>query len=105
MCVGGGGDFLTGNWNCAGNCVVLPVDGSWGAWAAFTTCLCGDTVRTRTRLCDNPSPSNNGQPCIGPNEEAQGCEQLCTGRGPTTLDRYNSSTPPLNNNDNFFIDN
>lgn len=44
-----------------------PVDGEWGAWCSWSGCTasCGEGVRSRTRLCDNPKPYNGGKNCIG----------------------------------------
>ncbi|XP_067653612.1 SCO-spondin-like isoform X2 [Haliotis asinina] len=49
-----------------------PVDGGLTQWTQWTTATCGitcgtrtDVVRTRTRSCTNPPPSNGGQDCTG----------------------------------------
>jgi len=56
-------------------------DGSWGDWAAWSTCsaTCGGGTQTRTRTCSNPPPSNGGLPCQGSNTERTICNtQTCT---------------------------
>ncbi|KAL8608110.1 hypothetical protein ACOMHN_016565 [Nucella lapillus] len=52
-----------------------PVHGNWGGWGAWGRCslTCGGGQRKRFRTCSNPSPSNNGRPCIGSAEDANTC--------------------------------
>lgn len=52
-----------------------PVDGGWTAWAAWSGCSssCGGGIRTRTRACESPRPSNGGAPCSGLATETQEC--------------------------------
>ncbi|XP_058951792.2 A disintegrin and metalloproteinase with thrombospondin motifs adt-1 isoform X1 [Pocillopora verrucosa] len=46
---------------------LCPVDGGWGDWSAWSACsvTCGPSTSIRNRKCDNPAPSNGGQPCAG----------------------------------------
>jgi len=51
------------------------VDGGWGQWGAFGTCTkaCGSGTQERSRMCDSPSPTSDGQPCVGDAKESQPC--------------------------------
>ncbi|KAF2353568.1 Thrombospondin type-1 (TSP1) repeat [Trinorchestia longiramus] len=53
----------------------LPVAGGWGAWSSWGNCSveCGEGVRKRIRLCNNPRPKHGGAPCPGCDEEVQQC--------------------------------
>ncbi|XP_060582796.1 semaphorin-5A-like [Ruditapes philippinarum] len=60
--------------------MILPltfktVDGSWGNWLDWGACsvTCGGGTRSRSRLCNNPSPSNGGEHCQGSNVNNQNC--------------------------------
>ena len=65
---------------------VPAVDGVWSKWGDFTKCYsgsdCGIGVRSRTRSCSNPAPSNGGKECVGSfldrelcrNKKCQGCK-------------------------------
>ncbi|CAC5423858.1 unnamed protein product [Mytilus coruscus] len=55
------------------NCPI-QVDGQWGSWSN-TSCsvTCGDGIGYRNRSCDSPSPSNNGQQCVGSGMETSTC--------------------------------
>ncbi|XP_076451135.1 uncharacterized protein LOC143287013 [Babylonia areolata] len=52
-----------------------PVDGGWRSWEAWSVCpvTCGGANQTRERSCDNPAPSNGGQPCVGVANETRLC--------------------------------
>ncbi|XP_044178032.1 coadhesin-like [Acropora millepora] len=52
-----------------------PVDGMWSSWSAWTACskTCGKGIQTRTRICDNPKPANNGTFCLGDGVQEQIC--------------------------------
>ena len=45
---------------------LVLVHGSWGKWSDFTNCdaTCGGGKQARSRLCNNPSPSNGGSDCL-----------------------------------------
>ena len=68
---------------------IHAVDGVWSdymAWTAWSTCnkSCGMGIKTRTRarLCNNPAPRNDGNPCAGSatETESESCKGLeCTG--------------------------
>ncbi|XP_048737465.1 thrombospondin-1-like isoform X2 [Ostrea edulis] len=72
------------------------VNGSWSSWQVSSQCSvsCGGGVRVRTRTCDNPAPSNGGQPCQGISVHKEICNtQSCpvpTTTQPTTM----STTTP-----------
>ena len=44
---------------------LVKVDGNWGSWTEFNKCdvTCGGGKQLRTRLCNNPSPSDGGAFC------------------------------------------
>ena len=45
--------------------VLVIINGNWGQWTDTTTCTktCGSGTLTRTRLCNDPAPLNNGLQC------------------------------------------
>ncbi|XP_050302029.1 netrin receptor UNC5B isoform X2 [Anthonomus grandis grandis] len=49
--------------------VVVYVNGGWSSWGPWSDCQCpGEVLATgkmSTRSCNNPPPSNGGQPCHG----------------------------------------
>nr|XP_033328488.1 uncharacterized protein LOC117221554 [Megalopta genalis] len=61
---------------------LCPIDGSWTRWSLWSSCSgkCGyKGKRSRHRTCNNPSPSNNGSPCVGPNYQIETCQIIgCT---------------------------
>jgi len=46
---------------------LCAIDGTWGEWGEWSGCSvdCGNGVRTRRRLCDNPPAANGGDECPG----------------------------------------
>lgn len=53
-----------------------PVDGSWSPWGPWSPCqgACDDIGhRHRVRECTNPSPSQDGTPCSGSDEQTESC--------------------------------
>ena len=60
------------------------VDGGVGAWMVWNDCsaTCGTGTRTRTRLCDDPPPANDGAECPAEQlTEMEACEGLpCPGK-------------------------
>ncbi|XP_076872442.1 hemicentin-1 isoform X2 [Brachyhypopomus gauderio] len=59
-----------------------PLDGNWGPWQTWGECSssCGGGERTRLRLCNSPSPSNQGRPCPGDSTQLTRCNvQPCPG--------------------------
>ncbi|ESO90016.1 hypothetical protein LOTGIDRAFT_147847 [Lottia gigantea] len=58
------------------------MDGTWGEWSDFSDCstTCGGGTQNRTRLCDNPEPSNGGATCSPPGSETRSCNLIsCIG--------------------------
>lgn len=43
-----------------------PIHGEWGQWSHYTSCsqTCGEGVRSRYRLCNNPEASDGGRQCM-----------------------------------------
>ncbi|XP_064633097.1 A disintegrin and metalloproteinase with thrombospondin motifs 3-like [Lineus longissimus] len=62
---------------------IPSIDGGWSQWAPWTECsrTCGNGVQFRTRLCNNPSPINNGKECTGHRGEFQLCNQVVCPEG------------------------
>jgi len=54
----------------------VPVDGNWGHWSTFVSCIRTslDDKTTRTRTCTNPAPKHGGRPCIGIDKETRFCQ-------------------------------
>ncbi|ESO90271.1 hypothetical protein LOTGIDRAFT_66885, partial [Lottia gigantea] len=54
------------------------VDGNWGEWSDFSDCstTCDGGTQNRTRLCDNPEPSNDGATCPPPGSETSSCNPV-----------------------------
>uniref|UniRef100_A0A8C6TML5 Complement component C7 n=1 Tax=Neogobius melanostomus TaxID=47308 RepID=A0A8C6TML5_9GOBI len=50
----------------------MEVDGSWSCWSAWSSCSGGH--KTRSRSCNNPTPRNGGQHCIGKPTERGECD-------------------------------
>ena len=60
--------------------MIISVNGNWGDWTAWNTCsvTCAGGTQARTRLCNNPAPSNGGANCVGSASESQACNtQSC----------------------------
>jgi len=57
-------------------CLVVTVDGGWGAWGNWSECsaTCGTAVQERNRRCDNPLPANGGASCSGGDVETRLCD-------------------------------
>ncbi|KAL0851792.1 hypothetical protein ABMA28_000101 [Loxostege sticticalis] len=58
------------------NDLECPVDGGWAPWGPWSSCHgpCDDVGhRRRTRLCNNPPPSQDGIPCSGLAEQTEAC--------------------------------
>ena len=55
------------------------MNGNWGVWGEWGTCQaeCGDGVRIRTRLCNDPTPSAEGRNCPIVNGTAGREEEAC----------------------------
>ncbi|KAM9841104.1 complement component C7-like [Aulostomus maculatus] len=48
------------------------IHGSWSCWSSWGSCAGGQ--RSRSRHCNNPTPSGGGQHCPGPQVEQKPCE-------------------------------
>merc|ERR1711892_456206 len=49
------------------------VDGIWSIWGNWATCDSSTGTKKRTRVCNNPPPSNGGTSCIGEVTESEPC--------------------------------
>ena len=52
-----------------------PIPGSWSAWGSWSACseTCGESLTSRSRLCDSPEPQFGGEECAGEGYEEQQC--------------------------------
>ena len=62
-----------------------PVDGQWSEWNAWSACTktCGGGKATRTRMCNNPSPSGGGSDCAGGSKQTKNCNSKTCPAGNT----------------------
>ncbi|XP_060564396.1 coadhesin-like [Ruditapes philippinarum] len=74
VCIGNSEDKNICN---TGSCPA--VNGHWASWTTWGSCTmtCGGGTKTRTRTCTNPSPTVNGQVCIGNSLD----RDICNTRG------------------------
>ena len=62
---------------------ISVVDGQWSDWSDWGSCsvTCDGGIQNRTRACNNPLPSNGGNPCSGNETETQSCNAgACPGK-------------------------
>ena len=58
-------------WCHSGECMSVNnlqrIDGQWGEWGSYADCsrTCGGGIQKRYRECDQPSPQNGGDYCVG----------------------------------------
>ncbi|KAJ8310624.1 hypothetical protein KUTeg_012489 [Tegillarca granosa] len=63
-----------------------PIDGGWSSWGSYSSCsqTCkpyGTTqtgTKSRTRLCNNPTPKYDGKQCAGSGTESVSCSSSTT---------------------------
>ena len=58
------------------------IDGQWSEYGSWSNCSasCNGGSRNRTRVCNNPSPTNGGLDCVGDAEDFEDCNlHLCPG--------------------------
>ncbi|KAM8793603.1 complement component C7-like [Eudromia elegans] len=48
------------------------VDGRWSCWSSWSPCSGGR--KSRSRICNNPSPQGGGKACIGEQHDSRSCE-------------------------------
>ncbi|XP_071515843.1 hemicentin-1-like [Panulirus ornatus] len=72
-----GGRFCPGSDTLEDYCNLdmCPVNGGWSSWSVWGSCTatCGGGQRRRFRTCDNPSPSQDGRACTGPDTDTEAC--------------------------------
>ncbi|XP_028301363.1 hemicentin-1 isoform X2 [Gouania willdenowi] len=66
------------------NTATCPVDGNWSSWQPWGECSasCEGGKRTRVRLCNSPSPTNDGRPCPGDSTQVSRCNARACPGGP-----------------------
>ncbi|XP_057333026.1 A disintegrin and metalloproteinase with thrombospondin motifs 9-like isoform X2 [Microplitis mediator] len=68
-----------GMWCHRGECVskrdLIPIDGQWGEWGRYGECsrTCGGGIKAKRRECNNPSPQNGGNYCVGEHVKYRSC--------------------------------
>ena len=60
------------------------VNGGWSSWSGWSQCtekkICYHGQRSRSRDCNNPAPSMEGDDCAGAEEEQEACPtKACAG--------------------------
>jgi hypothetical protein len=50
-------------------------DGGWSNWMSWSSCsvTCTNGTKTRSRLCNNPTPQNGGADCSGLSQDLLNC--------------------------------
>ncbi len=64
---------------------LLPTNGAWGKWNAWTECTaaCNGGKRQRSRFCDTPFPAHGGLDCTGKRQQEEACNtQACPSKMP-----------------------
>jgi len=56
-------------------CVEAPINGGWGNWSEWGVCNHNTGLRTKTRRCDTPAPSNGGADCRGSSTHTAKCDE------------------------------
>ena len=79
-----GGSYCVGDSEQTDDCNVesCPVDGQWSEWSSWSSCTktCGGGEATRTRECNNPTPTNGGSDCDGNSQDIEECMvEACPG--------------------------
>ncbi|KAL3315722.1 hypothetical protein Ciccas_005642 [Cichlidogyrus casuarinus] len=57
------------------NTELCPINGEWSNWSSWSACSksCGAGLKSRTRTCTEPSPSNGGRMCSGADRQVEKC--------------------------------
>ncbi|CAC5413765.1 HMCN [Mytilus coruscus] len=58
------------------NMEACAVNGNWGQWGSYEPCdvTCGTGAQIKTRICNDPAPSENGNPCEGEDITVKSCD-------------------------------
>ncbi|PIK33785.1 hypothetical protein BSL78_29402 [Apostichopus japonicus] len=69
-----------------------PLDGGWSEWSEWSPCsvTCGEGTSDRHRICNNPYPQYDGNPCEGKSHQIQTCERMQCPRNLTGWDVWGS---------------
>ncbi|XP_063689074.1 properdin-like [Bolinopsis microptera] len=61
------------------------INGGWSSWTGWGSCTCNYNSETgtwtRTRSCNNPSPSCGGSSCSGSSSDTGNCDSQCCSAG------------------------
>lgn len=74
--------FVHFSLDCILTFVSFTVDGGFGLWSSWTACskTCGTGSQSRSRPCNNPTPTGGGQNCTGDSSQAKSCKiKSCPG--------------------------
>ncbi|KAK3602544.1 hypothetical protein CHS0354_003796 [Potamilus streckersoni] len=84
-------------------CEIKMVDGQWGSWSNWTECsvTCDLGIRTRTRLCNNPSPDNGGLNCVGEELDTSVCNETTCPVCPEIAPPRNGMLSCINSSNNI----
>ncbi|KAL5011781.1 hypothetical protein ScPMuIL_010332 [Solemya velum] len=68
------------------------IDGGWSCWNEWSNCTgtCGQSLRARTRICDDPVPDYGGSSCRGESREEEHCVTQTTCYTAKTMDTATS---------------
>ncbi|PIK53943.1 hypothetical protein BSL78_09165 [Apostichopus japonicus] len=71
---------------------LFKVDGGWSEWSEWSPCsvTCGEGTSDRHRICNNPYPQYDGNPCEGKSHQIQTCERMQCPRNLTGWDVWGS---------------
>ncbi|XP_060604924.1 sushi, von Willebrand factor type A, EGF and pentraxin domain-containing protein 1-like [Ruditapes philippinarum] len=97
QCIQGDCQSGNGTYSCTCNkgysgvfCDIPPVNGGWSQWGEWSGCgvTCGGGLNSRSRNCNNPTPSPYGNDCEGDNIDSFICNDLACPACPQLKRKY-----------------